>query len=367
MLVNQQNAKLLSTQTIDKSLLGKVKLNLLLLFLLAGIWASGSAFADAQSLRGINVCGACDLPHTPDALITLQRWKVNSVRWQIARPEVKIDSNDIEAIRRDLYNWDVWLNTVMIPRLDEHLRNYSKQGIGVIISLHTPPGGTTPNAREHIVFFNQEAEDRLVGAWQRIAGRYKDNPTVWGYDLLNEPAVPGSDYERWNRLAERIARAVRQVDTRHELIVESVRGNPDLLGRLRLLPSSFGKVRYSFHMYAPESFTHQGVRKDDQSGRCPSLNYRSYDNSVRARVTSVLNGVAEWQRRARAKIYVGEFSVTRCLGETGASYLEDVIRFFETKGYDWSYHEFRGFHHWDLERAPANRRTVVVNKFRNNR
>lgn len=51
--------------------------------------------------------------------------------------------------------------------------------------------------------------------WRVIAARYRDCEAVWAYDLANELG-PGGDLVRetapWDRLAERAARAVREID-----------------------------------------------------------------------------------------------------------------------------------------------------------
>ena len=63
----------------------------------------------------------------------------------------------------------------------------------VIIDMHGAPGGQTganiddsPNDQPEL-FTDKKNQDRLVDLWVKIAGRYQNEPTVAGYDLLNEP------------------------------------------------------------------------------------------------------------------------------------------------------------------------------------
>ncbi len=63
----------------------------------------------------------------------------------------------------------------------------------VIIDMHAAPGGQTganidDSPRDQAELFAEKRnQDRLVDLWVKIAQRYKDEPTVAAYDLLNEP------------------------------------------------------------------------------------------------------------------------------------------------------------------------------------
>src|SRR3546814_9288625 len=76
-----------------------------------------------------------------------------------------------------------------------------------------------------------ENQRKTVALWTRLAARYKDEPWVGGYDLVNEPnwsfATPGKGHgcdETENKaiwdLQRRITAAIRAVDQRHMVIVE---------------------------------------------------------------------------------------------------------------------------------------------------
>ena len=62
-----------------------------------------------------------------------------------------------------------------------------------------------------------EEGTNMADIWREIAEKYKDEPVIWGYDLLNEPREENYIYTPdggldWNRLAEKIAKAIREVD-----------------------------------------------------------------------------------------------------------------------------------------------------------
>ena len=73
------------------------------------------------------------------------------------------------------------------------LKACGKHNIYVILDMHGAPGGQTgqniddsPN-NEPELFMNPIFEHRLTRLWLKLVERYKDNPVVAGYDLLNEP------------------------------------------------------------------------------------------------------------------------------------------------------------------------------------
>lgn len=58
----------------------------------------------------------------------------------------------------------------------------------------------------------------MINLWRVIAGRYRGNPWVAGYNPLNEPAD-----EEWVRLLsfyDRLVPAIREVDPDHILFLE---------------------------------------------------------------------------------------------------------------------------------------------------
>jgi hypothetical protein len=183
-----------------------------------------------------------------------------------------------------------------------------------------------------------------------MARRYKGAKAVWGYDLLNEP-IEGAFAEGcddWQDLAERAARAIRAIDPQRPIIVEPAQGGgPEGMRELR--PINVPNVIYSFHMYQPHAFTHQGVH-DDWTKRPV---YPGVIDGVawdKARLEAALKPAIDFQKAYGAHIYVGEFSAIRWAPEGSACrYIRDLIDLFEAHGWDWSYHAFREWQGWSVE------------------
>ena len=283
---------------------------------------------------------------TEDDWKTLKEWNVNLVRAQLCRNWGKIGTE------RDLEEYDQWLNA----KLDHYEKmfriGYEKYGLRFVIDLHTPPGGRNEN-RDMAMFYEKPYADHFIEVWKRIATRFKGNPAVWGYDLVNEPiqSLP-APYDYWN-LQRMAAEAVRAIDPDTPIIIES--NNWDSPSAFSYLPPLEMKdVIYQVHMYQPGNFTHQLVGNNfGEKGQVQKVAYPGLIAGVeydREALRKVLAPVRAFQQKHGARIYVGEFSaVTWAPG--AAEYLRDCISLFEEYGWDWTYHAYREWNGWSLEHA----------------
>lgn len=102
--------------------------------------------------------------------------------------------------------------------------------IKVILDIHAAPGGQTGVNHDDgigypLTFYVPEFKRRTIAMWRAIAERYRDETTVLGYDLLNEPISPYSDTDYLNPRLEpfyrEIAAAIRAVDPNHPILLEA--------------------------------------------------------------------------------------------------------------------------------------------------
>ncbi len=105
-----------------------------------------------------------------------------------------------------------------------------RHGIYIFLDMHGAPGGQTgqniddsENDRPEL-FTSEEHQDALVEMWRLLARRYREEPAVGGFDLLNEP-LPNffSEYTpQLLPLYRRLIAAIREIDTKHLIILEGV-------------------------------------------------------------------------------------------------------------------------------------------------
>lgn len=139
--------------------------------------------------------------------------------------------------------------------LDRLLVWARKDHIYVILDMHCAPGGQTGANIDDSwnypwLYTSPEAQEQTVAIWRRIAARYAKNPTVLGYDLLNEPIPHYPRDQQFNKDLEpvyrKIAAAIRQVDRNHVLIL----GGAQWDSNFKVFGPPFDtNTMYTFHKY----------------------------------------------------------------------------------------------------------------------
>jgi endoglucanase len=279
-----------------------------------------------------------------DLRVFAQDWGGNLLRWQLLHlPEKGADT--------DLAAYDRWLDRALV-KLDDVIAWSREYGVKVVVDLHSPPGGhVSPSgvATSTGAFWtNPAAQQHFVEVWKKIAARYKkESGVIWGFDLLNEPddRTVTPECDDWQTLAEKAARAIREIDPTRTLIVE-----PNTWGSAEgfegFHPIPLPNVVYSFHMYSPFSYTHQGVDHPVEPLAYPG----TFDGTWwdKAALEKNLAPAIAFAEKYHVHLYVGEFSALRWA--PGADkYLADLTAIFESHGWDWSYHAYREWHGWNLE------------------
>jgi endoglucanase len=94
----------------------------------------------------------------------------------------------------------------------------------VILDLHAVPGWQSSgwhcdNPGGQPRFWGQRVfEDRTVALWEELTHRYRDEPFVAGYNVMNEPEA--GDIKWLNRYYRRVTAAIRAIDPDHILFLE---------------------------------------------------------------------------------------------------------------------------------------------------
>ncbi len=129
--------------------------------------------------------------------------------------------------------WTYWYYSSAIT-------NWLETGVPCLWTLDTnyyAATGRTPA-------FNKQ---RMADIWQTIANRYKDEPAVLGYELMNEPWLPtGVTSNDLRALLMNVTAAIRAVDTNHMIMVEGDQFSGSLAG---LVPPWDSNMALCFHRY----------------------------------------------------------------------------------------------------------------------
>jgi aryl-phospho-beta-D-glucosidase BglC (GH1 family) len=142
-------------------------------------------------------------------------------------------------------------------RLDWFVSRSKAAGLYVIVDLHGAPG--SQNGQDHSgdtsganLWSSKANQDLTVWLWEQVAAHFEGEPTVAGYDLLNEPTAgpAGPTGGKTKKLQwdfyDRLYHAVRAVDPDHMLFLESCWEPSDLPP-----PGQYGweNVVYEYHNY----------------------------------------------------------------------------------------------------------------------
>ena len=139
--------------------------------------------------------------------------------------------------------------------LDKVVGWCKKEGLYVILDMHSAPGGQTGDNIDDgygypFIFENPESAQLATDIWKKIAAHYRNETIIMGYDILNEPIAHYFNKEQLNPLLEplykKIIKAVREVDPNHLVFLGGAQWDSDF--------SIFGqpfdsKAVYTFHKY----------------------------------------------------------------------------------------------------------------------
>jgi endoglucanase len=132
---------------------------------------------------------------------------------------------------------DTWLEKGFVM-VDSLLAWCEANQMYLILDLHAAPGGQGKDANisdydpeKPSLWESAENRRKTISLWKKLADRYKDEPWMGGYDIINEPNwdfdnagnINGCNCEKnellWSFYAEAI-KGIREVDKNHLVIIE---------------------------------------------------------------------------------------------------------------------------------------------------
>jgi endoglucanase len=162
---------------------------------------------------------------------SLAAWGFNSIRLPMHYNLYTLPT-DQESVKGE----NTWLEEGF--KMTDDLLNWcAANNMYLILDLHAAPGGQGKDANisdydtsKPSLWESTANQDKMVAFWKKIAERYKDNPWIGGYDIINEPNwnFSGTNQNGCNEtkneplraLQMRITKAIREVDFNHIVIIE---------------------------------------------------------------------------------------------------------------------------------------------------
>ena len=236
---------------------------------------------------------------------SLAKWGFNSVRLPMHYNLFTLPIEDEPVVGEN-----TWL-TKGFTMVDNLLDWCELNNMYLILDLHAAPGGQGTNAAisdyddtKPSLWQSQENKNKTVALWRKLAERYKDEPWIGGYDLINEVNgnhVTGTELKQFY---VEITNAIREVDTKHILFIEGHDWANNFTG---LTPAWDSNMVYSFHKYW------------------------SYND------VGSIQWVLNLRNEQNVPLWMGE------AGENSNVWFTDAIKLFEDNGIGWSW--------WPLKRV----------------
>ncbi|PWV58445.1 aryl-phospho-beta-D-glucosidase BglC (GH1 family) [Plasticicumulans acidivorans] len=247
-----------------------------------------------------------------------------------------------------------------VSNIDRIVELCKKNNIRIILDPHTFPGTKEVSftRADDEIWKNYKFHKIVLNIWAYLANRYKEESTIFAFDIFNEPTVEDLTLEQgpgsWNELVGKIISTIRSVTKDKYIIVEPAAGRVSIFKRMDRvngvkylkLPDA-NKIILGIHMYAPILFTHQGVRGRAVGVLYPGwINGHFYDKKI---LKEYLAEVEVFSRKNNVNVLVTEFSASR-YGESAADkYVFDLIDIFNEYKWGWIYHSFRLAPEWNAE------------------
>lgn len=174
---------------------------------------------------------------------------------------------------------------------------------------------------------------RFRECWAAVARRFRDEPAVVGYDLLNEP-YPGTwlltpdrfDREALGPFCASLIERIRAEDPESLIFFEPSALRTNVLapfGFPSALPADLGEgLVFAPHFYDPlVTLTHRW-------------------NGGSARLENAADDLVAEAERLGSALWVGEWNVWEYSVEGGEAYLETQLRIFDERAASWSFWEY---------------------------
>ena len=237
----------------------------------------GTSFGNWLEPEGymLKLNGGPQAPGTIEALTRTLLGPEESAKFWVTWRKEYITRGDVQFMKK------AGFNSIRIPFHYKFFANGSDEGFAlidpvvawaheagmyVILDMHDAPGGQTganidDSDNYPWLYESPSAQQQTLEIWTRIAKHYRNDKTVLGYDLLNEP-IPGIPTlahlkPMLEPMFKKIVAAVRTVDKNHVVIITGANWDGDF----SVLGAPFdSNAMYTFHKYGIPGDKQQAIR-----------------------------------------------------------------------------------------------------------
>lgn len=286
-----------------------------------------------QNIRGFNIGNM--LPYTPTDYERLQsRYKCNLLRVMIQPSYGYSYDLTTEQGYADMF-------AASLADIRTHITLAHQHGIKLLLDCHYPPGGRAAPGVGFPTEYSDSWYQQFISLWKFLATEFKDEPAIWGFDIVNEPVYLWQNPNKqsptemnWWKLIRDAIREIRAIDPNRLCVVElDGFASPQLYPFLE--PWPFSNLVYSFHFYNPSPYNAaENIDGHLVYPGCVGDTPGSVANKDYLR--NMLQKARDFQIRYKVPMLVGEFAVFRT-APGAVQYLTDLISIFEEYKWMWTY------------------------------
>lgn len=250
---------------------------------------------------------------------SMAAWGFNSVRLPM-----HYDLYTLPIDKEPVKGQDTWLEKGF-AMTDSLLSWCRANKLYLILDLHAAPGGqghdlpiSDRDPAKPSLWESEENRQKTIALWKKLAQRYANEPWIGGYDIINEPNWGFEDPKDTRGISEKkneplrelmvaITKAIREVDTKHIIIIE---GNGFGNNYRGVLPPWDDNTVISFHKYG---------------------NFNTVD---------AIKGFLELRNTYKMPLWLGES------GENSNTWFTQAIQLVEEQGIGWAW--------WQLKKMGIN-------------
>ncbi|MGE7775607.1 cellulase family glycosylhydrolase [Chitinophaga sp. NPDC101104] len=263
---------------------------------------------------------------TAEDILVLKKWGFNSVRLPM-----HFNLYTLPAEKEPVKGQDTWLHKGF-AMTDSLLAWCKANQMYLILDLHAAPGGqgndlniSDRDPSKPSLWESPENQRKTVALWRKLAERYKNEPWIGAYDIINEPnwgfTDPAGDRngtkEKHNaplrQLMMEITAAIREADSKHIVIIEGNGWGNNYNG---VFPPWDSNMVLSYHKY---------------------WNFND---------PSSIKHMLEAREKYNIPVWVGE------TGENSNVWFTEAIRLLENHGIGWAW--------WPLKKIGINNPLEIV-------
>ncbi|WKL47251.1 cellulase family glycosylhydrolase [Flavobacterium pectinovorum] len=239
---------------------------------------------------------------------SLAKWGFNSVRlpmhYNLYTPPIEQEKNGEIT----------WIDEGF-TMTDNLVKWCAENKMYLILDLHAAPGGQGNDAAisdydttKPSLWQSEANQKKMIALWKKLASRYRDNPWIGAYDIINEPNwnftgtnKNGCDENSNGPLRDlmvRVTKAIREVDTNHLIFIEGNCWGNNYNG---IFPLWDENLALSFHKY---------------------WNYNT---------TASIQKMLDYRKQYNIPIWLGES------GENSNVWFKDALTLVETNNIGWAF------------------------------